>query len=311
MALLIATGLTDWIPDEDIRADLLRIAPDADIRTAETLGDESEITMMAVASMTPGLPDRLPNLQLVQKLGAGVETIVNHPALPSHVRVTRLKPDAPAREIAEFCLAYILWRQRNMAFHEAAQRDCAWRSIAPREADKTTVGVLGMGHIGGRTAGMLRDIGFNVIGWSRSPKTLEGVECRHGLDALPEMLGQCDYVAAILPSTAETRGLLDAGMLANMKSGSMLINAGRGDLVDEPALMACLDNGPLEHAVLDVVSQEPLPADNPLWTNPKVTITPHVSGWHLGDAMKDVVENYKRLSTGDALLHEVDRARGY
>jgi glyoxylate/hydroxypyruvate reductase A len=105
--------------------------------------------------------------------------------------------------------------------------------------------------------------------------------------------------------------LIGEATLAAMKPGSTLINAGRGDLVDEAALCAALDAGPIGHAVLDVVSEEPLPASSPLWQHPGVTITPHVSGWHLGDAMKDVAQNYQRLQRGEALLHEVDRSKGY
>lgn len=311
MALLIATGQTDWIPDEDLRDELRVLAPDTDIRTEADPGPLDDITMIAVSRLPTGLPARLPNLQLVQKLGAGVETIVAHPALPAHVRVTRLKPEAPAQEIAEYCLAYILRGQRNMAAHAEAQARCAWEPVAPRAAQDTTVGVLGLGHIGGRTAIMLRDHGFRVLGWSRSAKAIDGVDCRHGLDALYDVLGACDYVAAILPSTTETRGMINAETLARFKPGATFLNAGRGDLVDEAALLAALDTGPLTQAVLDVVSAEPLPPDNPLWNHPCVTITPHVSGWHLGDAMRDVVENYRRLTAGAHLLHEVDRARGY
>ncbi len=311
MTLLIATGITDWIPDEQIRDELSGIWPGADIRVAADPGPLDQITMLAVSSLPKDLPAKLPNLKLVQKLGAGVETIVAHPALPAHVRVTRLKPEAPAFEIAEYILAYILWRQRNMAAHEADQRQQLWRPVEPREAGRATVGVLGLGHIGGRTARMMRDAGFQVIGWSRSPRSIDGVDCRSGTAALPDMLAGCDYVAAILPSTEETRGMMDAPMLARLKPGAMLINAGRGDLIDETDLLDCLDNGPLDHAVLDVVSQEPLPPEHPLWVHPRVTITPHVSGWHLGDAMKDVIGNFRRLENGESLLHEVDRARGY
>jgi len=311
MALLIATGVTDWISDEEIRNDVQAVAPDADIRIAADPGNPDDITMMAVVRLSTSLAGRLKNLQLVQKLGAGVETLVDHPALGPHVRVARLKPDAPAHEIAEYCLAYILWRQRNMARHAQAQARRDWHAIAPRQADQTTVGVLGLGHIGGQVARSLRDARFRVLGWSRTPRRIDGVECLSGAQALPAMLGRCDHVAAILPSTQDTRGLLDAGLLARMKPGAMLINAGRGDLIDEAALIACLDDGPLAHAVLDVVRREPLPPDDPLWAHPGVTITPHVSGWHLGDAMRDVAENYRRLGAGAAVLHEVDRARGY
>jgi len=100
-------------------------------------------------------------------------------------------------------------------------------------------------------------------------------------------------------------------MLAAMKPDAVLINAGRGDLIDETALITALDSGTPGHAVLDVLCKEPLPKDDPLWRHPSVTITPHVSGWHLGDALGDVVENLRRLGSGETFLHEVDRARGY
>lgn len=311
MALLIDVGVSGWMSDDEVAAEVRAVFPGADVRTLETLGDPQEITMIAVAKLHSERPAQLPNLKLVQKLGAGVETIVAHPALPDHVRVARLKPDAPAREIAEWFLAYILRAHRNMAFHAEEQANSTWSAVEPHYTPDTVVGVLGLGHIGSRTARMLRDIGFQVKGWSRSPKEIEGVECHHGADSLPAMLSECDHVCAILPSTAETRGMVGAPLLAAMKPGSQLLNAGRGDLIDEAALLQALDTGTPGHAILDVVSQEPLPAESPLWTHPGVTITPHVSGWHLGDAMKDVAENLRRLEADETLLHEVDRARGY
>ncbi|WP_171209477.1 MULTISPECIES: glyoxylate/hydroxypyruvate reductase A [unclassified Ruegeria] len=311
MALLIETGMTGWISNEDLARDIGKSAPDLDLRTPENLGNPEEITMMAVANLNTDRMRGLPNLKLIQKLGAGVETIVHNPALPDHIRVTRLKPDAPAQGIAEWFLAYILRHQRHMAFHQAAQSRSEWVSKAPVYTPDTVVGVLGLGHIGNRTATMLNMIGFQVMGWSRSPKQIQGVTCLHGAAALPQLLSQCDHVCAILPSTPDTTGLFDARMLAQMKPGSQLLNAGRGDLIDEAALIAALDQGTPGHAVLDVTSKEPLPADSPLWQHPSVTITPHVSGWFLGDALTDVIENFRRLTAGTDLLHEVDRARGY
>ena len=310
MALLIETGLSDWMSDAEIAVEIQRLIPGADVRTPDTIGDASDITMVALVGLQDDQPSRLPNLQLVQKLGAGVETIVSNPSLPEHVRITRLKPDAPAQGIAEWFLAYILRQQRHMTFHEAAQARSEWAPKAPLFTPDTTVGVLGLGHIGARTANMLRAVGFQVMGWSRSPKDLDGVTCLNGDDALPELLAQCDHVCAILPSTPQTIGLFGDQMLAAMKPGSQLLNAGRGDLIDENALIAALDRGAPSHAVLDVTSQEPLPAASPLWQHPGVTITPHVSGWHLGEALADVAENFHRLSTSAPLLHEVDRTRG-
>ncbi len=311
MALLVDTGLSGWLSNEEIAREIQKHDPETDVRTPETMGNADEITMIAVSVLKADLPQRLSNLKLVQKLGAGVETIVGHPSLPDHVRVTRLKPDAPAQGIAEWFLAYILRAQRHMAQYETAQARAEWAPQAPVFTPDTVVGVLGLGHIGGRTADMLRAVGFQVMGWSRSPKQFEGVTCLHGDAALPELLGQCDHVCAILPSTPATVNLFDARMLAAMKPGSHLLNAGRGDLIDEAALISALDQGTPAHAVLDVTRQEPLPAESPLWQHPGVTITPHVSGWHLGDALSDVAENFRRLQSGTALLHEVDRQLGY
>lgn len=311
MALLINIGHGGWYSNAEMAEELRTLMPEADIRTLEAPGDLTEITMVAASKLDPDLPAQLPNLALVQKLGAGVETIVAHPALAPHVQVARLKPLEPAREIAQYCLTYVLAGQRNVAAHAKSQSRKAWEPKAPRQNHKTRVGVLGLGHIGGLTAELMRDLGFDVLGWSRSPKALEGITCLHGDTALAEVLGSCEYICSILPSTPETRGLLSAERLAQMKPGAMLINAGRGDLIDEAALVAALDRGTPGQAVLDVFCTEPLPAQDPLWSHPAVTVTPHVSGWHLGDALADVVENYRRLSSGAPLLHKVDRARGY
>ena len=311
MALLINIGHDGWYTDNALADELRALAPEADIRTLSAPGDLSEVTMLAVSGLDADLPARLPNLALVQKLGAGVETIVAHPALAPHVQVARLKPLEPAREIAQYCLAYVLQGQRNIAAHAASQTRAAWEPLAPKQNHKTPVGVLGLGHIGGQTALLMRDLGFEVHGWSRSAKDIEGVQCHHGEAALEPMLALCDYVCAILPSTPETRGLINTQSLAAMKPGATFINAGRGDLVDEPALIKALDRGQLGHAVLDVLCTEPLPATDPLWQHPRITITPHVSGWHLGEALQDVAENYHRLGAGEALLHSVDRQRGY
>jgi glyoxylate/hydroxypyruvate reductase A len=311
MALLVNIGHDGWYSDSELAAELRNLAPGADIRTLAAPGDLADVTMLAVSGLASDLPAQLPNLALVQKLGAGVETIVAHPALAPHVQVTRLKPLEPAREIAQYCLAYVLQGQRNILAHAANQARASWEPLEPKQNHKTRVGVLGMGHIGGETATLMRDLGFEVHGWSRSAKEMQGVTCHHGAAALEPMLGICDYICAILPSTGETCGLINAQTLAAMKPGATFINAGRGDLVDEAALIADLDRGHLGHAVLDVFCTEPLPAQDPLWSHPQVTITPHVSGWHLGEALQDVVENFRRLGAGEDLLHAVDRQRGY
>ncbi len=311
MALLIDTNAPDWMRDEELAQLFAPLLPGVAIHCAGEDFDPARVAMLAVAFLAPGRAAALPNLQLVQKLGAGVESIVRDPDLPAHVRVARLKPDAPAREIAEYCVAYVLAAQRNLRLHEENARKRIWKPVAPLEGSGTTIGVLGLGHIGGRTARTFAGLGFQVLGWSRTAKSIEGVECRHGDDELPGVLAACDYVACVLPSTALTRDLFDRDLFAAMKPGAVIINVGRGDLIVDEALLDALDAGQLGGAVLDVFRSEPLPQEHRFWTHPNVTITPHVSGWHLTGGLEDVAENYKRLIAGEDLLHEVDRAAGY
>ena len=267
--------------------------------------------MIAAARLDPALVPRLPNLQLVQKLGAGVETMVGAAGLPNDVRIARLAPKSMADEITEYCLAYVLAGQRNLADHRSHAANRTWHQIAPRLREETTVAVLGLGHIGGKTARQFAQLGFRVIGWSRSSKDLPGVECRHGMETLPGVLSTADHVCAILPSTPATRDLFGAALLAHMKPGAQLINAGRGDLIVEADLLIALGKGRPGHAVLDVFRTEPLPPDHAFWQHPQVTVTPHVSGWRVDDALTDVAENYLRLRDGRPLLNEVHRGTGY
>lgn len=311
MPLLIDIAMPSWSTDQAFREELAPLLPGADLRCMAEPGDLADITMLATVGLRKGLAGRMPKLRLVQKLGAGVETMAHNPELGPQVSVARLKPDSAAQEIAEYCLAYVLRAQRNMQAHEAAQAAREWRPLAPRETPATTVGVLGLGHIGGRVAAGFAGLGFRVLGWSRSPKALTGIDCRHGGEALLPMLGECDYVASVLPSTPETRDMADARFLAAMKPGAVLINVGRGDLVVDADLLAALDAGHLGGAVLDVVRKEPLAPDHPFWAHPKVTITPHVSGWRVTGGAATVAENYRRLMAGEALLNEVDRTAGY
>lgn len=311
MSLLIDIRMPEWMSEASLAEELAPHLPDVRIRVGPEGGPLDDVVMIATSQLDAKLVPRTPNLRAVQKLGAGVETIVNTSGLPDHVRVARLAGDGAANEIAEYSLAYVLAAQRNTMEHQSDGAEARWRQIAPRLRSSTTVAVLGLGHIGGRTAALFAGLGFQVLGWSRSAKDVPGVDCRNGPDALPGVLAKADHVCAILPSTDETRDLLDAEMLSHMKSGAQLINCGRGDLIVDADLLAALDTGPVGHAVLDVFRREPLPEDHAYWRHPKVTVTPHVLGWRVDDAFTDVAEDYRRLVDGRPLLNEVDRRAGY
>ena len=311
MALLLDIRQPEWMTEVALYDVLKPLMPETPIYCS--LGDcpLEEIKMLAVSKLHPGVVKRLPNLALVQKLGAGVETIVGNPELREGIRIARLAPDTPADEIAEYALAYVLRAQRNMVQHEASAVAREWTPLAPKKSKEATVAILGLGHIGGRTARLFAALGFKTLGWSRTLKSIPNVNCRAGLDTLDDVLAQADYVISILPSTPETTNLFDGARLNVLKPTAMLINAGRGDLIVEADLISALDNERLGAVVLDVFRQEPLPSSHPFWAHKKITVTPHVSGWHIDDGLTVVADNYRRLLSGEPLLNEVDISRGY
>ena len=214
--------------------------------------------------------------------------------------------------MAEYCLTFVMSRQRNLEQHQIDSRQGDWNPIGPRLTADTTVGVLGLGNAGGRTADLFGAVGFWVIGWSRTPKSFPGVDCRCGNHALPDLLSECDYVCSLLPSTPLTRDLLDSKLLSRMKPEAVLINVGR-DLIVDDDLIGALDDESIGGAVLDVFRETPLPSSHPFWSHPKVIVTPHVSGWGDGDdkALEDIAENYRRLLDHRPLLNVIDRDTGY
>lgn len=311
MALLIDVKHPVWMKDDELRAELLRYYPEADIRTGDNPGNPDEIDMLTVSGYNPGEALQYPNLKLIQKTGAGVNNILADLELPKSIQVARLQADTSGGEMAEYALAYVLQEQRHMRLYHQQQARSEWISYPPRRVDDTTVAVLGLGRIGQLVTQRFLDNQFKVVGWSRSLKTIPDVGCYAGDDGLYQVLEVADYVVSVLPSTTLTRGMFKHSLFQHFNPQSFFINVGRGDLVNETELIQALDQELLAGAVLDVMSVEPLPVDSPLWLHPRVQLTPHISGYNLGDAVVDIAENYRRLQNGEALLNLVDREQGY
>ncbi|MGM4988730.1 NAD(P)-dependent oxidoreductase [Tardiphaga sp. 841_E9_N1_2] len=175
-----------------------------------------------------------------------------------------------------------------------------------------TVGVLGLGELGLTAALECVRQGYRVRGWSNTLKSVEGIETSAGLSALPDILGDSDILVCMLPQTPQTRGLLNAERLAQMKRGAVFINVSRGSIVDEPALIEALRSGHIAEATLDVFASEPLSPDSALWAMDNVLITPHLASVALpGSAAQQIGENVRRLRSGQELLSRVDPRRGY
>lgn len=237
-------------------------------------------------------------------LWAGVEDVEGNRTLLAPL--TRMVDPALTRGMVEWVAGHVLRHHLGMDAH-IANPDRTWSARVPPLAPGRPVTVLGLGALGGACARVLAALGFPVTGWSRGPKTIPGVRALAGEDGLREALEGADIVVLLTPHTRATENLMNARTLAMMREGAVLLNPGRGALVDEAALLAALD-GPLGHATLDTFRTEPLPPDHPFWTHPRVTVTPHIaSATRPASAVRVVAENIRRGEAGEPLLHVVDR----
>ncbi|MEN9773485.1 MAG: hypothetical protein RL322_555 [Pseudomonadota bacterium] len=309
MALLFHSQVDDPLAWRDA---LIRLDPACDFRIWPHCGDVRQIEAALVWKPPQDLIDALPNLRLLINLGAGVDHLLSAPGLPPSIPIARIVDAEMNRMMAQYVLLATLRHHRNFGAFERAGRLRQWDYIHPRSAADRTVGVMGLGQLGSTAALELARQGFQVRGWSRSPKALPGVLTFQGEDSLHLFLSKTDILVILLPLTPETRKLIDGAALASMPRGACLINVGRGPLVDEQALIEALDSGQLSEATLDVFNVEPLPPEHPLWERPQVLITPHLASIALPESgAVQVLDNLKRLREGLPLLNLVDRKRGY
>jgi glyoxylate/hydroxypyruvate reductase len=253
-------------------------APMLDIVAGSALtAQQAQAAQVAiVANPDPAQLAALPKLVWVHSLWAGVEKLM--PLLQgSCLKVARLVDAVLTETMSEAALAWSLYLHRDMPNYRDQQNNKVWQQWPVRRPQGRTIGILGLGELGGACATRLAQNGFEVFGWSRSLKSIEMVTTFCGEQGLGTVLAASDIVIALVPVTPETTGLLNARRLGQMKQGASLINFARGAILDHSALIAALDSGALAHAVLDVFLTEPLPQQSPLWTHPKITILPHIS----------------------------------
>jgi phosphoglycerate dehydrogenase-like enzyme len=302
----------------------------ADALDAETLArTEVLFTLFAI----PG-PDQMPNLRWVQLHSAGANQVLDRPLFQTDVVFTTVS-GIHAIPIGEYVLATMLaWYRRLPQMHTFQDRH-EWPDQRTRLVDFTgdelsgkTLGIAGYGSIGRHVARLASGFGMRVLALQRGSDhrdhgfVLPGTGDPEGTlperyytpDTLHEMLAASDVLVIALPLTPATRGLFDAGAFAAMRRGAFLVNIARGEICDEPALVAALRDGKLASAALDVFAREPLPADDPLWTLPNVILTPHVSGLtpHYNErATQLFVANLRRYLAGEPLYNVVDKQAGY
>lgn len=309
-AVLLATKpatLAMW------RDALLKVDPALEIRLWPDWGREEEIEAAVIwgAQYLQELR-RFPKLGLIVSMGAGVDHLTLPPGPPPGVPVARLKDSMLTQGMAEWVLLNVLRFHRQDPDYRALQAARVWEELPPPVTAERRIGILGLGEIGGATARLCGHLGFPVMGWSRGPKAMPGIETFHGAAGLDAMLARTDILVCLLPLTPETRGVINARTLGLMPRGGWLINGGRGGHQVPEDVLAALDSGHLAGAALDVFEPEPLPAEHPFWAHPGVFLTPHAASFTIpSSAAPQVVENIHRLRDGRPLVNLVDFAAGY
>ena len=272
--------------------------------------DPATVEYIIYAPSSP-LQDFTPytHCKAVLSLWAGVERIVGNTTLTQPL--CRMVDPALTMGMVEWVVGHTLRHHLGMDRH-IVNPGHIWDATCPPLARDRPVAMLGMGALGTACARALTALNFPVTGWSRSPKTIDGIPCMHGEDGLRSVLSTAQIVVTLLPKTPDTENLLDARRLALLPDGAVILNPGRGALIDDGALLAALDAGQISHATLDVFRVEPLPADHPFWAHPRVTVTPHIAAdTRPESAAHVIVENIRRGEAGLPFLHLVDRGLGY
>jgi glyoxylate/hydroxypyruvate reductase A len=314
MSLLIAMSQWDL---ESWRQRFRRRLPDMEIVALGEPFDRSAVRFAASWKHPEGALTGLPKLEAIFSLGAGVDHLFADSRLPDVPMARVVDPDLTSR-MSEYIVLHCLIALRQQRRYDRQQRKAEWIDDRDQPAARDVrVGVLGMGVLGLDAAGKLMAMGFDVACWSRSRRDVEGLRTFAGAEEFEAFLARTDILVNLLPATPETAGILNARTFKRLArdgrlGAPMIINAGRGASQNEDDILACLDDGTLQHATLDVFRKEPLDAASPFWTHPKATVTPHNSAMSDPDAICALIaRQIDNLGRGLPLEHKVERARGY
>jgi len=287
-----------------------QLAPDTPFRVWPDIGDPAAVRYL-VAWQPGDLAVTLPNLDVVFSVGAGVDQL-DLSQIPAHLPVVRMIEPGIVDGMVEYVTQAVLTIHRDLFDYELQQQARTWQPMPLRAAASRRIGVLGLGMLGTAVLDRLRLFGFACAGWSRSQHEIEGVACYAGEAGLDAFLARTDVLICLLPLTDATRGLLGRQVFDALPHGASLVHVGRGPQLVSDDLLDALERGQIHSAVLDVTHPEPLPADHPLWTQPRVRITPHIaSATRPESAVDAVLENLRLFRAGKPMNGQIDRTRGY
>jgi glyoxylate/hydroxypyruvate reductase A len=255
--------------------------------------------------------DEQNGLKTLFNIGAGVDALLQL-RLPPKLKVVRLDDAGMSVQMAEYVCHAVIRHFREFDAYDVDTQSGKWSYRKPRIRADFSVGVMGLGVLGERVAKALQVFEFPVLGYSRSPKDLPGIRSFSGAQGLADFLQATRVLVNLMPLTTETENMLNHSSLSQLQRGGYLINVARGKHLVEEDLITLIDSGHLAGATLDVFRTEPLPADNPLWAHPKITVTPHTSARTLREeSLAQIVGKIKALQRGEPINGVVDPQRGY
>jgi glyoxylate/hydroxypyruvate reductase A len=286
-------------------------APDLAFRVWPDSGDLDEVEYLIAWQWPSGFLRSLPNLKVLLSISAGVDH-VNVSAIPAHVQIARMIEPGMQDAMSEYVAMSVLALHRDLLHYISDQAEQRWAPLLLRPACERSVGIMGLGVLGRAALARLAPFGFRLSGWSRSPKTIPGVDCYDGEDGFQSFLARCEILICLLPLTDTTRGVLSRQVFFALPKGACVINVGRGGHLDMAALLEALDRGQLACAILDVCDPEPPPKDHRLWRHPKILLTPHIASMAVSSTAAPILlQNILRHQRGEPLLGLVDRSLGY
>ncbi|GHA62679.1 glyoxylate/hydroxypyruvate reductase A [Amylibacter ulvae] len=256
---------------------LTELMPDWDVYPMGEEPDPAGVEYALVWRPATGCMSGYNNLKAIVSIGAGIDHVLADEELPKGVPIIRTVGADLTQRMREYVALHVLRHHRDMPAIQESQRKSEWNQIVVPPAPQRRVGVMGLGNLGAAAAQTLAGLGFETVGWSRSPKDIEGVQTYAGKEGLGNFLSGTEILVNLLPLTQHTRGILNADMFNRLKRGASLINAARGPHLVDSDLLGALDSGQISNATLDVFHIEPLPSDHPFWLHPNITVTPHIA----------------------------------
>jgi len=296
---------------EPFREALLGMDLNLDVEIWPAIQSKERVNFAVAWNQPKGQFSQFLNLKVISSLGAGADHLINDPSIPDEVEITRVVSPGLSGQMADYVLmAALNIINRTFDYHKQ-QLKAEWKPAGPLSKKEIVIGVMGLGEIGEYVAANLAANGFRAAGWSKSKKSIDDV-ATYSENELGTFLSSTNILVCLLPLTPETEGILGLGLFKQLKQPAFLINAARGEHLVEEDLIYALDMDLIQHAVLDVFQKEPLPDSHPFWSRPNISITPHVAS--LTDPFEVaelILDNYKRMLSGQPLNYVINRVKGY